>query len=517
MATGIMATAGHAAGPQPQATVQTELVLTAARKRVEAPPRKPERVAFATLASTPVIPGKLNLQSGALEARIENADHGAKVRAGASAFIDVILANTSPKRARNVELLLQGTGARLVRVQGKGIKSRRTGAGRVITVYSIPQKSERSLILELRLDGTDSGKPRKGSLAAVNLALKNAKTDLGNADHTRLEWRVMNPARDYHRALRKLDTENGEEIYASVQDARAGNPDLPGRWLFKPVSFKSKRAYKITNKTVSVRYCTRYRRATRKERRRARNRGRRVRRICSRRATRKVTRKIRTVVKRKPDPVGKEERRLIVMAGNAVSSRGAAPLLRKRSGRFGWISSRIAIDLRTYMGQKPHPALCTGMDVGMDYLYDNATSFRRRIGDMHASRERAPEIAALRIRTLREQLQRLPGGHPGWGAAPLAILTEFPEDADVLMTLNQMAGHVISLTVSFDEGARVGRETNMIDVLQRAARALKSPEFSAQPANIQRSARRALTMIEAAYYLRLGDNHYVRLEKALFG
>ena len=475
---------------------------------------KPAPVA-ATIDALKAARGRLNLSAGPLRVRLDNVNHDTRVKRGSSGFIDLYLTNPGIQRVQGAKILLAGHGAIIVRAEGDGLRTHRAGDGHVVSFEPLKAGEDRLIVLEVKRNGAASSSgPLRAALSMTLIMDADAKAQ---SDSTVLVWSIIDPARDYHLALMKLDAKFGPSMYSSIDAARKRRAELAGRWIFQPVRTKPRRAYRTEQRTRSEKRCKLFRRATRVERRKARRRGRRIRRLCTQFETRQITRKVRVPVRVTGAVVDARERRVLELAYNAVKGRGSAPLMRKRGGRYGWTVTRLAVDLRTYMGQSASPALCTGAHEFLSYLEDVSKGFRERATDMHGARERAPALAAEHVRRVRAMLHAKPGGHPAFGAAPLALLTPFPEDADVLLTPAQMAAHVIRLTVSDQAADIVGVATTPLAALKAAAAALRRPEFAAQPGTVRRATRRALTLTEATYYLTMGDDHYARVEDALYG
>ncbi len=95
-----------------------------------------------------------------------------------------------------------------------------------------------------------------------------------------------------------------------------------------------------------------------------------------------------------------QEKQILTIADSIVRWRGKDPAFNKR-GRYGWLTSRIAADLRVYMGQPDHPALCTGANLMMDHLYNNSGRFRKRVAFIKKLAPLAHQYAAARYRAFK--------------------------------------------------------------------------------------------------------------------
>lgn len=182
-------------------------------------------------------------------------------------------------------------------------------------------------------------------------------------------------AATYRKALDEVRDKRSEPIATAVRTARAADPDMSGSWLFSATLFDPKR------KPRTESYC-----AETSETRSGRSR-------CVRYAKRTVT------------PAGEpaitsasttEETRDLKALAPFVELKGAVPEL-GANGRFGFLFQRVAQDLRTYLAQDPHPALCAGGGDLTEFYDGQITPLKRRqaeVGDL-AKRTRAAAQARL--------------------------------------------------------------------------------------------------------------------------
>ncbi len=107
-----------------------------------------------------------------------------------------------------------------------------------------------------------------------------------------------------------------------------------------------------------------------------------------------------------------QEQQILRIADSVIRWRGKDPAFNKR-GRYGWLTTRIAADLRVYMEQPDHPALCTGANLMMNHLYNNSGRFRKRVALVKKLSPLAHQYAAARYRALKYIIQD--------GKAPLFV------------------------------------------------------------------------------------------------
>ncbi len=130
-----------------------------------------------------------------------------------------------------------------------------------------------------------------------------------------------------------------------------------------------------------------------------------------------------------------QEKQILKIADSIVRWRGKDPAFNKK-GRYGWLTTRIAADLKTYMRQPDHPALCTGAIGMMDYLYKHSGRFRRRVALINQLSPLAHQYAAARYRAFKHILST--------GHAPLFVKIGASERYASLNTLMTRTASLLS-------------------------------------------------------------------------
>ena len=137
--------------------------------------------------------------------------------------------------------------------------------------------------------------------------------------------------------------------------------------------------------------------------------------------------------------ITKEERAVFKFAGKYVRTRTVDPQLSVKQ-HYGWVSQRVATDLRGYLKQDKHPAICSGVIEFADYFAKRMDDVSKRAGTFEDNRKKAHNRAAVRTAELRDLVKAEPGGHPGWGTAPLSVTY-----AGADRTLQQMISDLANL------------------------------------------------------------------------
>lgn len=461
---------------------------------------------------------KLVLVAGNLQAQIGGVTPGETVSAGSSTIAEVTIKYTGKRRSSDAELLLSAEGAKFMAISGRRIRVSKSGANRIARVRGLRRGKPRTVVVELSLGG---GESLGGNLtkSLLSITLRPRRRSEQQTDSTILTWSVIDCATQFHGALQQLFNENGERLNVSLKSASAASRDFPGRWLF-PVRLqtqKPKKKWVYEERTERKKVCTRS-----KSRRYRTSSGRvRRKRRCVAWTTRNVKRRVRVAVP-VAEPSSAERQRiqsemnLIRTATPFARARGAAQDLSKK-GRFGFVSRRIATDLRTYLRQPKHPALCTGTSTMMDYLYGGASSFRGRIAQIAANSVNAHVPAEARVERLLDELMGEPGGHPGFGGAPLSVLQPEPKLQDRDAQLRALIDRIAELSLSQSHVALVKSQTETFAALRQFSRLIRKGAMAGYSKAVQTATHQALGMIEAAHYLRAANRRYANVNSALFG
>lgn len=260
----------------------------------------------------------------------------------------------------------------------------------------------------------------------------------------------------------------------------------PGRWLFRPRIAVAR----------SKRVCRRWQRVWDQRHWRWRS---------------QCTRWLRISNTKKRGPgLSKSDAKMFRFARGFVVARGSDPELSDKR-HYGWVSQRVATDLRGYMKQDRHPAICTGAIELVGYFDKRMGDVRTRADKIAAYARDARRLAADKIEAVREAMRSDPGGHPGWGAAPLGLSHRDSE--------GPLKGLVVEAAMLVGQEDLVERVKQADDAF--AALRLVKGRWQEVTKELSASTRTkletALAAIEAADYLDVVDAHYRNIAETIGG
>lgn len=192
---------------------------------------------------------------------------------------------------------------------------------------------------------------------------------------------------------------------------------------------------------------------------------------------------------------------------------GAVPELGP-NGRFGFLFQRLAQDLRAYLTQEPHPALCAGGTDLTEFYDAQFAPLRRRQSETAdlAKRTRAAAIARVRAIATAEAAV-------GEKAASTAAPPAMPADIEGKSLVNLIAAAVRPLA-SDDEGRSIAAAASPLQALATARASVLASQTATPPSSVDPAVRdaagHALRILEAAIYADLVRARYVEVEAALF-
>ena len=190
---------------------------------------------------------------------------------------------------------------------------------------------------------------------------------------------VESCAQKFHAELAQLSAARGETLGGVFKGMRTGDVSLPGRWLFGPPPGKANSA-RAASKASVERVCV--------EETRVRNRVKCVRYEERIRSSTEITYQTGATA---------DEARAIKAFGDVVEGRGAIAEV-GNNGRYSWLVQRMAQDLKTYISQPPHPALCSGGSELAEFYASQLSPMQKRLQDIGAASSKAREMAVARVR-----------------------------------------------------------------------------------------------------------------------
>ena len=478
---------------------------------------------------------KSTLIAGPVRVKFANAQHGAVYSAGDSAFVEVRVRSSSRRRrgVRSAQLAFVSHGGRIRAVSGRYVRTRREGDTVIAEVRKLHRNKDRTLLVEVRMIGSQ-GAARKKVENTLQVTLQQPKAK--KAQMTTFRWTVEMCAAGYHQALAELRRGPVDTLLPALRSLRRRDVALPGRWLFWKYSRRSR---------GPGRACKRWRRY----------------RVVRNDRVRIVRRCTRWVVKRKPKLVGvslaepkKEEVKLMRFVGAFVADRGA-PSEFARDGRFGWVSQRVMYDLRTYTGQPPHPALCSGAPEMLNYFSRRLVQLRRRHNEVAAIQKDAVRLlqarlaAAYEIRKANpvemppvEPVQpidappatgRTPAAEPA-GARPPALRAKeaplpvaaparaparrlpAPQPPAENASPAALVAYLVGLVRPAADLGEIESETDPIAALKIAKDLLEPKKNTHVPKHVMQATKSALRMAETAVYVQRLQQRYQQFVTPLF-
>ncbi len=205
-----------------------------------------------------------------------------------------------------------------------------------------------------------------------------------------------------------------------------------------------------------------------------------------------------------------EELRVLKALNDLVEARGGVPEI-GGNGRFSWLAQRAASDLRLYISQPAHPALCAGGADFAEFYANTLKPLQKRIEDVGELSKKARALAVARVAETRETDPATVS--PSDKETPNPV-TASPIAADAPLTT--LVTDVIRRAVPAAALAEVAAETTALAALRRAKTALIAAQVEAQSGEDQKArdrvlaSGRAVRMLEAAAY---GDVYVERYKK----
>ncbi len=304
----------------------------------------------------------------------------------------------------------------------------------------------------------------------------------------------------YHAALGDLHAKRGDDLGRAAQVLRAADPALPGRWIYSQALFPGAKK----NRPVAVE------------------------RPCAERV--KVAGRLRCVRYEDaaaPEPPSEltvapgpstEELRVLKALNDLVEARGGVPEV-GGNGRFSWLAQRAASDLRLYISQPAHPALCSGGKDFAEFYGNTLKPLQKRIDDVGELSKKARALAVARVNDANTAetaaMSEPTKDAPAKPIVTIAIAADAP--------LPALVADAIRSVVPAAAVTEVAGETTALAALRRAKGALVAAQVEAQGGDDQKArdrvlaAGRAVRMLEAAAYGEIYVERYKRFSTDVLG
>jgi hypothetical protein len=297
----------------------------------------------------------------------------------------------------------------------------------------------------------------------------------------------------YYAALGELRDAKGEDVANAMTALRVADPVLPGRWIYSRALFP--KAGKAAPKPVEVeRACIDKVKVAGRVR-------------CAKYADPQaaLVAEVPAELTISPAPTS-DELRLLKAVADLVDGRGAIPDV-GNNGRHMWVTQRAANDLKLYITQPAHPALCSGGREITDFYGNALKPLQKRIEDVGDLVKRTRLLAAVRVTAA------LPAPVDGAKLPQAATIAGLPL---VEMTVDAVRG-----VISAEAAQAVLAEQSTLAALMRAKPALIVAQVAADKAEDQvlreriLAAGRAVRMIEAAAYTEIYAARYAKFSSTV--
>lgn len=344
---------------------------------------------------------KSALETAGIQMQLPDVPSTASFPAGGVAFAQFDISNRSGANYATVELAFEPERADIRAIKGTKLRKQIVGGAHVVQLPRLRRGRSQSVLVELQLSSAPSGTAEPAATNRLRVTLRVPGQP--DTDSAVLAWQVADCASGYHAAITGIRDANIERMTAALTKARKGDPLISGQWIFPPPGVGRM-------VTVKRRVCVRRQRVWSYQRQRWRYR-------CVRYGTRNVKVRSKAVTGGTA-----EDRKVFGMANTFLRTRGTDPQLRNASAGPAWVLKRVAQDLRAYLGQSAHPALCTGVPQVMGYYDKKLVHFHTREAEIADLQTRANALLAQYETQLRDALIEQPDGHPGVGGAPLQVV-----------------------------------------------------------------------------------------------
>lgn len=297
----------------------------------------------------------------------------------------------------------------------------------------------------------------------------------------------------YYAALGELRKSKGDDVASAMTALRAADPTLPGRWIYARSVFpKAGRAAALP--VAAERVCIDKIKVAGRVR-------------CAKYAEPQAGREpeLPSELTISPAPTN-DEMRILKAVADLADGRGAIPDV-GNNGRYMWVTQRATNDLRLYMTQPAHPALCAGGREITDFYTNALKPLQKRIDDVGDLVKRARLLAAVRVAAA------LPAPVEGATLPPAPTIAGLP--------LVEMTADAVRGVVSAEDATAVLGEHSPLAALMRAKPALIAAQVAADKAGDQTmrervlASGRAVRMIEAAAYAEIYASRYAKFSSTI--
>lgn len=405
----------------------------------------------------------VTLDAGSLSAVVELPADSVPLAAGSSTFANVTV-RTSSKAPQSGELRFSASNGAIKTIfQAEGTISE-GGAEAVVPLKAVRSGRERRVLVEIALPpGAATGN------LGLSVALASLDGDSGSPAPAKFAWNVKDCAGAFRRALSEAADTRLAGIDESLGALRPARRSAAETWIFRP-DLRSLRKNVCRGKK------------------------------CAEEAA------------STPGAVTSDERSLIIEAQSILSTGGADPNLTRESA-IGWPTFKAASDLKGYLKQPANPAICTGALQFSDYYLKNLGRLKARVERVKSLASMSAGLIQARIDFMRSQAAALPGGHPAWGGATLALAR--PASAgnvrlrEAVVELARLSG------LAPDAITEIEKADGLRSALEVSARHWDAAAITDR--NYRSQAEFVLSLVEAADVIARLAANYDRLERDFLG
>lgn len=185
----------------------------------------------------------------------------------------------------------------------------------------------------------------------------------------------------YHAALEPTRAGRGVALGGVHRAMRTPDQELSGKWLFAAQVFAKGRP---APPPKAERVCVEQKEVRGKQ-------------ICARFELKQPPPPPREIALKLPQTP--DELRILRVLNDFVEAKGAVPDV-GANGRYSGLIQRVAQDLRLYVNQPAHPALCAGSKEITEFYTGQLATLKKRIDEVTIAAKQATELAAVRVRNI---------------------------------------------------------------------------------------------------------------------
>ncbi len=433
-----------------------------------------------------IAPVTHDLSAGMLKAELVGSALAGPHAAGSPAFASISItakdASLGKRGLTEAELTVNAVHGTIKAITGPAVKADIEGDRATARITGLRHAIPAKILVEMTLN--DSGADN-----SLTLVLRDSA---GQASRpVTLTWAVRDCAGNYYSALQEISKAGGSDLAKLTRTMAKRDPAIPTKPIFRVPLGRESRG--------GVSRCVRHEVQWDVI-------GYRWRRVCVRYA-----REQEDAPAIPASGISREERQILLNAASILRSGGADPKLTP-DGSFGWVSGKVAQDLRLYLVQDKHPALCTGAVQFTEYYSKRLSGLKKHISSVLEASASARAVAKRRVDAVKREAASYPGGHPGIGLLPLLAMGNAAADDDsirgLILTLAPYAGLA---KADLDRIASAANEREMLKAVKEAM------DGGALPDALAKTVVPAFALIEAAYYLGLMEERYRQLKTGYIG